>query len=132
MNETLDPTRDESRGRFSPVVALYATTIFLSAFLLFQVQPMISKYILPWFGSTPGVWATALLFFQLTLLGGYAYAHFVVRRLTWRRQAIVHVTLLGLVLIALPITPAEALKPTRPMKDRFRAPDALERGTAGP
>ena len=51
-------------------VWLFATTIFLSAFLLFQVQPMIGKYILPWFGSTPGVWATALLFFQLMFLRG--------------------------------------------------------------
>ena len=66
-------------------VRLFAVTIFLSAFLLFQVQPMISKYILPWFGSTPGVWATALLFFQLTLLAGYTYAHLLVSFLHWRR-----------------------------------------------
>jgi hypothetical protein len=91
---------------------LFAVTIFLSAFLLFQVQPMVGKYILPWFGPTPGVWTTALLFFQLMLLAGYASAHFVVSRLTWRRQAVVHATLLALALIALPITPAEALKPT--------------------
>ncbi|MEO2167751.1 MAG: hypothetical protein ABGY42_06445 [bacterium] len=69
---------------------VFAATIFVSAFLLFQVQPMVGKYILPWFGSTPGVWTTALLFFQLMLLAGYAYAHFVVSRLTWRRQAVVH------------------------------------------
>ena len=58
-----------SQVRPGILVWLFAATIFLSAFLLFQVQPMISKYILPWFGSTPGVWATALLFFQL-MLGG--------------------------------------------------------------
>ena len=92
--------------------ALLGATVFLSALLLFQVQPMIGKYILPWFGSTPGVWATALLFFQLMLVGGYAYAHFVVSRMTWRRQAVLHGALLGLVLMTLPITPAEALKPT--------------------
>lgn len=91
---------------------LFAATIFLSAFLLFQVQPMVGKYILPWFGSTPGVWTTALLFFQLMLLAGYAYAHFVVSRLTWRRQAVVHAALLALALVALPITPWEVLKPT--------------------
>ncbi len=91
---------------------LFAATTFLSAFLLFQVQPMVGKYILPWFGSTPGVWTTALLFFQLMLLAGYAYAHFVVSRLTWRRQAVVHAALLALALVALPITPWEALKPT--------------------
>ena len=114
MNETLDPTTDESGARISTLVVLYAATVFLSAFLLFQVQPMIGKYILPWFGSTPGLWATALLFFQLMLLGGYAYVHFGLGRLTWRRQAIVHAALLGLALITLPITPMEALKPTGP------------------
>jgi hypothetical protein len=92
--------------------ALLGATVLLSALLLFQVQPMIGKYILPWFGSTPGVWATALLFFQLMLVGGYAYAHFVVSRMTWRRQAVLHGALLGLVLMTLPITPGEALKPT--------------------
>lgn len=102
----------ETGTRLLGRIALFAATVFLSVFLLFQVQPMIGKYILPWFGSTPGVWATSLLFFQLMLLGGYAYAHFVVGRLTWRRQALVHSVLLGLVLITLPITPAEALKPT--------------------
>ena len=53
----------------------YALTIFTGAFLLFQVQPLIGKYILPWFGGGPGVWTTCMLFFQVLLLGGYAYAH---------------------------------------------------------
>jgi hypothetical protein len=99
------------RGTTPPSIALFAATIFLSAFLLFQIQPMISKYILPWFGSTPGVWATALVFFQCMLLAGYAYAHLIVSRLAWHRQAILHITLLALALFALPITPAESLKP---------------------
>ena len=93
------------------MLALLAATVFVSAFLLFQVQPIIGKYILPWFGSTPGVWATALLFFQLMLLGGYAYAHFIVSRLTCRRQAVLHAALLGLAVMALPITPADTWKP---------------------
>jgi hypothetical protein len=93
---------------------LFAVTIYLSAFLLFQVQPMIGKFILPWFGSTPGTWATALMFFQLSLLGGYVYAHLVVSYLRWRQQAILHVLLLALSLIVLPIAPAEALKPFSP------------------
>ena len=59
---------------------LYALTIFLSAFLLFQVQPMIGKYILPWFGGTPAVWTTCMLFFQVQLLVGYGYAHLIVSR----------------------------------------------------
>ena len=60
---------------------LYAVTIFLSAFLLFQVQPLIAKIILPWFGGSAAVWSAAMLFFQLTLLAGYAYAHFVIAKL---------------------------------------------------
>ena len=55
----------------------FALTIFTGAFLLFLVQPLIGKYILPWFGGTPGVWTTCMLFFQLVLLAGYAYAHFL-------------------------------------------------------
>ena len=55
------------------LVLLYALTIFLSAFLLFQVQPLIGKYILPWFGGTAATWTTCLLFFQVLLLAGYAY-----------------------------------------------------------
>ena len=53
----------------------YALTIFLSAFLLFLVQPLIAKQILPWFGGASSVWTTCLLFFQSALLAGYAYAH---------------------------------------------------------
>ena len=80
MSTASDPITQEVMARSGGTLALLAATVFLSAFLLFQVQPMIGKYILPWFGSTPGVWATALLFFQLMLLGGYAYAHFIVSR----------------------------------------------------
>ena len=58
---------------------LYAVTIFLSAFLLFQVQPLIAKIILPWFGGTAAVWTTCMLFFQLLLLAGYVYSHAYVR-----------------------------------------------------
>jgi len=54
-------------------MALYAITIFLSAFLLFQVQPLIAKIILPWFGGSAAVWSAAMLFFQLVLLAGYAF-----------------------------------------------------------
>ena len=60
---------------------LYAVTIFVSAFLLFLVQPIIAKQILPWFGGSAAVWTTCLVFFQSALLAGYAYADFVVHRL---------------------------------------------------
>src|SRR5208283_876543 len=92
-------------------MAAYALTIFTGAFLLFQVQPLIGKYILPWFGGGPGVWTTCLLFFQLLLLGGYAYAHFTSRWLKSRSQAILHLALLAAALACLPITPADTWKP---------------------
>jgi hypothetical protein len=78
--------------------------------LLFQVQPLIGKYILPWFGGGPGVWTTCLLFFQVLLLGGYAYAHISSTWLKPRQQAIVHGVLLLVALVMLPITPSESWK----------------------
>ncbi|MCX6922251.1 MAG: fused MFS/spermidine synthase [Verrucomicrobia bacterium] len=94
-----------------PPMAVYALTIFTGAFLLFQVQPLIGKYILPWFGGGPGVWTTCMLFFQVLLLGGYAYAHFSSRWLKPRTQAVVHLILLAAALALLPITPGDAWKP---------------------
>ena len=90
---------------------LYAATIFLSAFLLFQVQPLIAKIILPWFGGSAAVWSAAMLFFQLILLAGYAYAHFVIRRLRARGQMAVHAGLLLLSCLLLPILPSPSWKP---------------------
>ncbi len=90
---------------------LFAATIFCGAFLLFLVQPLMGKYLLPWFGGGPGVWTTCLLFFQLLLLGGYAYAH-LLQRLAPRRQTLVHVALLVAALAFLPITPAVSWKPS--------------------
>jgi SAM-dependent methyltransferase len=90
---------------------LYAFTIFVSAFLLFQVQPVIAKTILPWFGGGAAVWTTCMLFFQLLLVGGYLYAHFTTRALSARSQAIVHAGLLVAAAAALPIIPDAAWKP---------------------
>ncbi|MBL9216472.1 MAG: hypothetical protein JNG83_13430 [Opitutaceae bacterium] len=92
-------------------MALPALTIFTGAFLLFLVQPLIGKYILPWFGGTPAVWTTCLLFFQTVLLGGYAYAHWLTDRLRPRTQAAVHLVLLAASLLWLPITPDAGWKP---------------------
>jgi hypothetical protein len=91
---------------------LYALTVFVSSFLLFQVQPLIARYILPWFGGGPAVWTSSILFFQTMLLAGYAYAHLSIQRLKPRVQVRVHLVLLAAALIQLPITPAEAWKPT--------------------
>lgn len=93
---------------------LYAFTVFLSAFLLFQVQPMIAKMILPWFGGTAAVWATCLLFFQSALLAGYGYTHGVVKRLSPRRQWMLHASLLALALAFLPVLPEAKWKPATP------------------
>ena len=86
----------------------YALTIFLSAFLLFQVQPLAGKMILPWFGGSASVWSACMVFFQTTLLGGYLYAHWLHTKLAPRKQAIVHGTLLALSLIVLPIAASPA------------------------
>jgi len=88
----------------------YAGTIFLSAFLLFLVQPIIAKQILPWFGGSAAVWTTCLVFFQSTLLAGYAYAD-LTHRLGLKRQTYLHIGLLTLSLLTLPILASEAWKP---------------------
>jgi SAM-dependent methyltransferase len=89
----------------------YSFTIFLSAFLLFAVQPLIGKYILPWFGGGAGIWTACMLFFQCVLLIGYSYAHLISSRLNPRRQMLVHLCALTLSLLLLPITPDSSWKP---------------------
>jgi SAM-dependent methyltransferase len=90
---------------------LYAATIFLSAFLLFQVQPLIAKMILPWFGGSAAVWTICMLFFQLLLLAGYVYSHAYVRlRAPGRRY--VHLVLLALAAATLPLAAGAAWKPS--------------------
>ncbi|MBY0267571.1 MAG: fused MFS/spermidine synthase [Burkholderiales bacterium] len=90
---------------------LYALTIFTSAFLLFLVQPIMAKQILPWFGGSAAVWTTCLMFFQLVLLFGYAYADWTIRFLKPRPQVILHAVLLLLSLISLPIIAGSGWKP---------------------
>jgi hypothetical protein len=98
----------------------FAIAILTSAFLLFQVQLVMGKFILPWFGGASAVWTTTLLFFQVLLLAGYGYAHFLTRRLTTRRQFEVHIGMLvacaaALLLAAFawesPITPGRGWRP---------------------
>lgn len=105
--------RDSSSGP-------YAVTVFLGAFLLFQVQPIIAKYLLPWFGGVPSVWTTCMLCFQGLLLAGYGYAHVLASRMTPRTQRRVHAAALGASLLLLaflawrwgsPILPAADWKP---------------------
>ena len=81
----------------------FATTVFLSAFLLFQIQPIIAKMILPWFGGASSVWSVCLVFFQAELLLGYLYVHLLHESLSPRRQNLLHATLLVLSLATLPV-----------------------------
>ena len=89
---------------------LHAATVFLSAFLLFLVQPLLAKQILPWFGGAAIVWTLCMVFFQLVLLLGYAYAHWLARQ-PGRRQAIVHIALLAASLVFLPVAADATWKP---------------------
>lgn len=117
MNASETPVNNHSTLRKIgnlPIVA-YASTIFLSAFLLFQVQPLISKFILPWFGGSPAVWTAAMLFFQMVLFGGYLYAHVLTSLCNTKMQMWVHIGLLGIACVAVAITqttPWAALRPT--------------------
>ena len=89
----------------------YGLTIFTGAFLLFAVQPLIAKAILPWFGGSASVWTTCMLFFQVVLLLGYLYTHWSIGRLAPRRQAMVHIALLAASLVLLPVSPSPRWKP---------------------
>ncbi|HKF43391.1 MAG TPA: fused MFS/spermidine synthase [Thermoanaerobaculia bacterium] len=102
---------------------LYALTIFLGAFLLFQIQPLMGKYVLPWFGGAPAVWSTCLVFFQLVLLAGYLYAHALATQIPRRAARVVHAALLLVSLAVLgalvfawpsPILPGSSWKPPDP------------------
>jgi SAM-dependent methyltransferase len=89
---------------------IYALTILISSFLLFLVQPIIAKQIVPWFGGSAGVWTTCLTFFQLVLLAGYAYSDWI-QRFAPRIQSVIHVTLLAASLLAMPIIAGDQWKP---------------------
>ena len=91
--------------------ALYAGAVFLAAFLLFQVEPIMGRLILPWFGGSAAVWTVTVLFFQVVLVLGYLYAHLLVRHVQPRRQMLVHVPVLLASLLVLPILPAASWKP---------------------
>ena len=92
-------------------VSPYAVVIFVSAFLLFQIEPILAKIVLPWFGGSAAVWTTCILFFQIVLLLGYSYAHLLVRYLSPRWQVSLHAGLLVCSLALLPVIPSPAWKP---------------------
>ncbi|HKW91250.1 MAG TPA: fused MFS/spermidine synthase [Methylomirabilota bacterium] len=98
-----------ARGRplgdpdLTAVLLLYAVTLFVGATLLFAMQPMVGKMILPLLGGTPAVWSTCMVFFQAALLGGYAYAHLTSARLRLSRQVVLHLIVLALPFLVLPL-----------------------------
>ena len=99
--------KEAIRGNVLPT---FAFPIFLGSYLLFLIQPLIGKYILPWYGGTPNVWMTCLLFFQFMLLCGYFYAHLLTSWFRPRQQAIFHMLLIIIVYTLLPITPSDSWK----------------------
>ena len=93
------------------MVAVFSATLFVSAALLFWLEPMFGKFLLPTLGSTPQVWIASVLFFQAVLLAGYAYGHVVTARLPVRRQTIAHLALAALALIVLPVGVPDDARP---------------------
>src|ERR1700722_10748613 len=102
------------------IVAVYGGTIWLSAFLLFLIQPILAKLILPWFGGSAAVWTTCLVFFQVALLLGYLYSHFSASRLRPRMQVLLHVALLASALLLLPAIPGSSWKPASDANPTWR------------
>jgi len=84
--------------RFRVALTTFVSAVFLSAFLIFQIQPLIGKYILPWYGGATSVWTACLLVFQSLLFAGYAYAH-LISKWTLRRQTMLHFSLLAAALL---------------------------------
>jgi hypothetical protein len=96
-------------GRHTGTLLFFSAGLFTSAFLLFLVQPMIARMLLPLLGGTPTVWNTCMVFFQAVLLAGYAYSHFLTRHFSVRAQVLIHFSLLLLTLLALPIALSEGV-----------------------
>jgi hypothetical protein len=103
--------RAESAARSHRAAALYGVAIFVAAFLLFQVEPIMGRLILPWFGGSAAIWMVAIMFFQVVLVLGYLYAHLLVRHVSPAKQMFAHVPVLLLSLAVLPILPAASWRP---------------------
>lgn len=108
-----DPQTEARIGRQPgyPMLLLYSLTLLVSALLLFTVEPMFGRMVLPKLGGTPGVWATCMVFYQATVLAGYLYAHLSLRWLGAKRQAAAHLVLLAVPAVVLPIGIAQGWQP---------------------
>ncbi len=100
---SVDTGRSRSAVSGGAVLAAFTAAIFTSAFLLFSIQPMFTKMVLPQLGGSPAVWSIAMVVFQALLLAGYGYAHLSTTRLSTRNSALFHIGLLAVTLVALPI-----------------------------
>ena len=100
---TISPTAPHGLRSQKAVLPVYAATIFLSAFMLFSVQPFFAKMVLPILGGSPSVWSVAMVFFQAVLLAGYGYAHLITTRLSLRAAMALHAVILIAAFIVLPI-----------------------------
>lgn len=103
LTDTFRPIAPSARGLARASVALFALTLFVSAFLLFSIQPMFAKFVLPKLGGAPAVWSVAMVFFQSVLLAGYGYAHWLTARVPLRRAVMIHLSVLAVAVFALPI-----------------------------
>jgi len=102
---------DDSGRELDVPVLLYGTALFLSSFLIFWVEPLFTKSVLPMLGGSPRVWNTALVFFQVVLLAGYLYAHWTTRVLSARRQSMLQVALVAVAAVGLPVLAPEGWTP---------------------
>ena len=109
-SDGLAAPNEAATGAVTPLW-LFTATIFVGATLLFLVQPLFAKMVLPLLGGSPSVWNTALVFFQAMLLAGYGYAHWLMRRLGQRKQIIVHICVLAMAALVLPIGVASGWRP---------------------
>src|SRR5262252_3689874 len=96
------PTPSATTARLL-LLATFVAAIILSASLLFMVQPMFTKLVLPRFGGAPSVWSVAIVFFQTALLAGYGYAHWLTRYASGRASVVIHLAVMIVATLALPV-----------------------------
>ncbi len=108
MTGRADRMTKDTPGAHTRIFALFSSTLFVSAFLLFWIQPLFGKMVLPLLGGAPNVWITAMLFFQMALLAGYGYAHLVARLSSVQLQTALHLAFLCIGLVSLPIAVSHA------------------------
>ena len=108
MSASASIARKSGVSSNSATIILFSLAIFTSAFLLFSVQPMFTRMVLPILGGSPSVWSVAMVFFQTLLLLGYAYAHWLTRKLRPRWAVLVHLVFMAAAFLAMPIAVSEA------------------------